>query len=859
MIRFGGSRSAGGIVERFFPNTPFPYPQADMVTTATRQASIERRKALSSAGKSAASRYAKTRQRNRSDRSSASAVAPGSRSAAARTTALREAAQQTSRPTSPPGNAERRPLVKLDVARHKVSNPSRELVLARRRALTTAGKRADTSKDRIRSATRSPAPATAARQDPATEQHQCNCKQRQNRNTSSLLTSLPSGTSRRAAAEARLQGPKAKNSQSSSRSLVLARRLAMSKHGKAANAPTNVSSAAVARQGNPELSGRELAQRMRELKARSGAASQPQKGNCKRPCGPRRGINRPVEAVVVAAADASWKVGASQTTTGQTVTGTRTDRSTRTTGNEASTCRTITGTQYMGADVFQSYCHTPPAASPRKVAVTPTGYGNTVTGTEVGRSPSVTGDEPGTCKSVTGTQYLRGDHGDAWCDAPAAPQPRKVGLASTVGNQRVSGTLVGRSARVTGDEPGSGRQLTGTQYMATGAEAEAVGRGPAPAKVRSFATLAGVGVTGTEVGRSAKVTGDEPGTCKAVTGDDYVGRHQYEAFCGGRPAPEAAKVGFSATNRQQVVSGTNTGRSERVTGDEPGTCKAVTGTPYAGLEQVEAFCSTDAQQQIVARTPVAAATPAQPMTGLQPGIGGVMTGAERGACEPITGTPYVGADHYAATCSQPGTPTPDFPQPLDGAPWTRFSVASPFRAAQQAAHAERQQQHNAGVTGTLYEHGPRITGPFGMAGGRVTGTEEFRFDRHGHNPQVVAPAAARRHQPQPLAAPASAHNTEATANRQPPTPPAPSRVTGEGMAQGVRISGDDWGRNSRVTGTEGPSSRRRNPSRPGPMSAMPSVPPKRNEAFDVPLSPITGSSGNTEKGALVTFSGGARG
>ena len=844
-----------------------------MVTTATRQASIERRKALSTAGKSAASRYAKTRQRNRSDRAntSADAGAParGSRSAAARATALRQAARQTPRPASPPGNTAGRvdvklPDVRLDVARHKVSNPSRELVLARRRALTTAGKRADTSKDRIRSAARGSAMATAvgtvaisAGSDAATEQP-CNGKQRGNRGRSPLTTSLVPGASRRAAAEARLQSPKAKNSQSSSRSLVLARRLAMSKHGKAASAPTTVSSAAVARQGNPELSGRELAQRMRELKARSGAASQPQKGNCKRPCGPRRGINRPVEAVA-AAADASWKVGASQTTTGQTVTGTRTDRSTHTTGNEASTCRTVTGTQYMGADVFQSYCHTPPAVSPRKVAVTPTGYGNTVTGTEVGRSPSVTGDEPGACKSVTGTQYLRGDHGDTWCGTTAAPQPHKVGLASTAGRQRVSGTLVGRSERVTGDEPGSGRQLTGTQYVATATEVETVGRGPAPAKVRTFATLAGVGVTGTEVGRSTKVTGDEPGTCKAVTGDDYVGRHQYEAFCGGRPAPEAAKVGFSATNRQQVVSGTNTGRSERVTGDEPGTCKAVTGTPYAGLEQAEAFCSADARQQIVARTPVAAATPAQPMTGLQPGIGGVMTGAERGACEPITGTPYVGADHYAATCSQPGTPTPDFPQPLDGAPWTRFSVASPFRAAQQAAHAERQQQHNAGVTGTLYERGPRITGPFGMAGGRVTGTEEFRFDRHGNNPQVVPPAAARRHQPQPLAAPATARNTEAATSHQPPTIAAPSRVTGEGMVQGVRISGDDWGRNSRVTGTEGPSSRRRNPSRPGPMSAMPSVPPKRNEAFDVPLSPITGSSGNTEKGALVTFSGGARG
>ncbi len=30
------------------------------------------------------------------------------------------------------------------------------------------------------------------------------------------------------------------------------------------------------------------------------------------------------------------------------------------------------------------------------------------------------------------------------------------------------------------------------------------------------------------------------------------------------------------------------------------------------------------------------------MSGIQPGIGGVMTGAERGACEDVTGTPTWG-------------------------------------------------------------------------------------------------------------------------------------------------------------------------------------------------------------------------
>ena len=35
-------------------------------------------------------------------------------------------------------------------------------------------------------------------------------------------------------------------------------------------------------------------------------------------------------------------------------------------------------------------------------------------------------------------------------------------------------------------------------------------------------TLSGTGVTGTMVGRSAQVTGDEFGSCHRVTGDQYV-------------------------------------------------------------------------------------------------------------------------------------------------------------------------------------------------------------------------------------------------------------------------------------------------------------------------------------------------
>ncbi|MEB3331335.1 MAG: CsoS2 family carboxysome shell protein, partial [Synechococcaceae cyanobacterium] len=344
------------------------------------------------------------------------------------------------------------------------------------------------------------------------------------------------------------------------------------------------------------------------------------------------------------------------------------------------------------------------------------------------------------------------------------------------------------------------------------------GVNPSVRKVGRSQTVGGQPISGVLVGRSEKVTGDE-----------YIGSQQYDAFCGGRPAPEAAKVGFSVTNRSQVVSGTRTGRSEKVTGDEPGTCKTVTGTPYAGLEEAGNWCNSSRVNEIRRRTPVRQGTV---MSGIQPGIGGVMTGAERGACEDITGTPYVGPDQLRSACGSAAAAPAEAPSG-GGEPWQQFSVQSPARAAQIA------RSRGGGVTGTRYETDRRITGPFDLAGGKITGTEEFRFDRRGpqlaRGPVVEAPVSVDE-DARPV-----------------------SRVTGEGISAGLKITGDDWDRGEHVTGTEGASARRRNPSRPGPMSAMPSSQAKRNDAVPQPVSRVTGSSGNTQAGSLITVSGGARG
>ena len=779
-----------------------------MARLSSRELALERRKALTTSGKKASVASGSGRVRIAADARSTRTNANASDAAVEVSTPAVAVAPR--RPQTLTASSAPRSRVKA------VSQPSRELVLARREALSRRGKTADKTSDRNR--------ADVARQTPVVAPVV----------VASAAATESSAAPSRAAANVQLSGrsnerrqatPKRRAIENPSRALVLARRDAMSKHGKTAGKqPT--SAAAVARQANPDLTSRELAQQVRELRAKSGSRTK-QSAGITRPSGPNRhGAKQ--------AADAHWKVGESETSAGQVVTGTQANRSVKTTGNEASTCRSITGTEYLGAEVFQTFCQSAPEkTTPAKVRVSATTHGNRVTGNEVGRSEKVTGDEPGTCKNVTGTEYISANQSAAYCGG-STPSPRKVGHSQSQQGRRISGVMVGQSSNVTGNEAGANRSLTGDQYLGS----DPLPEGRPATKVGLSETLSGTGVTGTLVGRSSAVTGDEFGSCHRVTGNQYLSSEQFSTFCGAKPEAQASKVGFSVTNRNLVVSGTQTGRSERVTGDEPGTCKAVTGTPYAGLEQAGQYCGTPAVQAIRERTPSRPGTPAAPMTGLQPGIGGVMTGAERGACEVISGTPYIGGDQLAAACGADAPAGADsHGQPESGSPWTSFSVVSPARAAQQ------QKDATSSVTGTSYEDGQRITGPFDLAGGKVTGTEQFRFDNREFQTRQQ-----QTRQFQPTVMPPQA-------DKEPAKPV--SRVTGEGSS--TKVTGDDWDRGEHVTGTEGVSARRRNPTRPGPMSAMAPKDNKRNEEIEWPMSRVTGSSGSTDKGSLITLSGGARG
>ena len=132
---------------------------------------------------------------------------------------------------------------------------------------------------------------------------------------------------------------------------------------------------------------------------------------------------------------------------------------------------------------------------------------------------------------------------------PSAPAP-KTGVTRTGKNQAVTGTQVGASSKVTGDEPGSCKNITGDEYLnpAHAAVPCADAKSPGPAKVNVSRTTHGRTVTGTLVGGSTKITGDEYGACHGITGTEYIGAELQKQLCGTEPAASPAKVGVARTN-----------------------------------------------------------------------------------------------------------------------------------------------------------------------------------------------------------------------------------------------------------------------------------------------------------------------
>merc|ERR1711907_872428 len=98
-----------------------------------------------------------------------------------------------------------------------------------------------------------------------------------------------------------------------------------------------------------------------------------------------------------------------------------------------------------------------------------------------------------------------------------------------------------------------------------------------------------------------------------------------------------------------------------------------------------------------------------------------------GACLNPTGTPYVGGDQLSLNCnSHVSNQSYANNEKEKHNTWNDFSVNSPSRD-------RFSEKTRDSVTGNQYENGANITGPFDMAVDKVTGTEQFRFDKNKLN------------------------------------------------------------------------------------------------------------------------------
>ncbi|WP_299872316.1 CsoS2 family carboxysome shell protein [uncultured Cocleimonas sp.] len=707
------------------------------------------------------------------------------------------------------------------------------------------------------------------------------------------------------------------------RQLCRNRRKAMSSRGKAAvpgknSASRNGGNAARAMAyAAGQINGRDLAKLRRQEMANKGRGDSP----ATRPSGRVRPKSAPP------------KVETGTTLSGQEVTGTQVERITSVTGNESGTCRSITGTEYVGSEQFATFCGVQPEPNPPKVGISVTGAGEPISGTEVGRSEKVTGDESGSCASVTGSEYIGADSLANFCGTKPSAKPAKVMSSRT--EQKaipVTGADEARMNATTGNEAGSQQKVTGSQYADTGAAKMTIN---GPSKVALTHTIAGQSITGTEVGRSAKVTGDEYGSCRPVTGTEYISNEQFASVCGTIAVPHPAKVGVDNSQQGQRITGALVDRTDKVTGNEPGSCShltgsqygeskicggvapkvnnmhtlsgnnltgnsidlspkmtgdeqggclPVTGTEYYGQEQF-AQCS-NAPQAAPAKVGIDHTPKGEHVSGTMIGAVGNVTGNEHGVQLPVSGTPYAGAQvphNHGACCDgcavrdaaeaaglvassnvaqahapqahvahHMAAPAHHYPvqQAVPMAPPVSpedFSIVSPARAAQ--------------VTGNNYG-GNRVTGPGDLATNRVSGTPEFRYPE---TRQMAAPAPAPimvAPAPQATFAPAEPAPFAQQAQAMESVAMHSQRITGEGREDGFSVSGDNWSRTPGMTGTEGHVAQGRNPTlRMGEMQ-QPINNAHHNKGMerpDVPAARVTGSSGNTHEGAVITVSGGARG
>lgn len=527
-------------------------------------------------------------------------------------------------------------------------------------------------------------------------------------------------------------------------------------------------------------------------------------------------------------------------------------------GDEAGAPRGITGTEYLFGERYDKSLTSRTESGPKKVHLTEMANVMRNSGLVIDRTAKVTGEHKGAARAISGTASIE--------PSDFSSLPAKAVQTHTAAGKVVTGTRFGQSEKVSGDDAGACRGITGTEYLSQEQFVSSCGTKPPvrPLKVSVMSSRGKQSVSGTEVGHSSIVTGDEPGSCQHITGSQYFNPESFGAqhvskttakapILNARPVRVRSSLQSEALARQKPIGDDNGGGlpvyklavdqsltgnavtgsyfepTLKVTGNESGGSSYVSGSQYAGPRSL----GVSKPSTVVPRYDQVRSTAvisAEAVTGDRPGAGGAaMTGDERGACKPVSGTPYIGSDNRPPSCAVSGRFLSRVTSVEAIAPShapLAFSIQSPARVAHD--------QTLSHVTGKGFGI-DRITGTASKADGLITGTPEFR---HQVGPRPLATEVQ-------IASPAG-------------------KVTGEGNQAGRGVTGDAWNAMRRVTGTEDASSAMRNPTakstpRGTGLNAQMFRTAEKPASPVLPDSRITGSAGFSGKGASVTLSGGARG
>jgi hypothetical protein len=218
-----------------------------------------------------------------------------------------------------------------------------------------------------------------------------------------------------------------------------------------------------------------------------------------------------------------------------------------------------------------------------KVGLARTAGGGIVSGSMVRSRVAVTGDEAGNHLTITG-------EADGSLADDVTVRPESGSYSSSQFQRQV--------------EP-HGHSVFGSNL---GRSAGRVGSRDRERTPALESTQSGLAITGSAVGRTSRMTGDEDGACLFVTGDQYMTPARAQAECGGKGGGTApmgqtgasrrdpvtgAKVAVGRTVGNQRITGVNVETDPRVTGDSPGHYSGITGTAYQGPPSLGSVSAQD--------------------------------------------------------------------------------------------------------------------------------------------------------------------------------------------------------------------------------------------------------------------------